>query len=225
MAKGMTRPAWLLSICRVYDRLMNIEQSSFLVERMALKDVPEVAALEKLVFTMPWSARAFEYELRYNAMAHFVVARQKPETRSEDGRYRHWWEGRKPLPHRPILGYAGLWLIVDEGHVCTLAVHPDWRGRRLGELLLVTLIERSCALNAAVVTLEVRASNLVAQQLYRKYGFEAVGLRKGYYSDNHEDALIMTTAPVGTASYQSRFQELKSLLAAALSEQLTLSAC
>ena len=204
---------------------MDIEGSPYLVERMVLKDVPAVAAMEKLVFTMPWSARAFEYEIQYNAMAHFVVVRRKAVATSENGERAHWWGGRKVPPQEPILGYAGLWLIVDEGHVCTLAVHPDWRGRRLGELLLVTLIERSCALNASVVTLEVRMSNLVAQRLYRKYGFDVVGLRKSYYSDNHEDALIMTTAPIYSASYQSRFQELKGQLATALAQQLTVSAC
>lgn len=204
---------------------MDIERSPYVVERMALKDVPEVAAMEKLVFTMPWSARAFEYELRYNAMAHFVVARQKPDVAPRDREQVRWWGGRRLLSPRPVLGYAGLWMIVDEGHVCTLAVQPDWRGRRLGELLLVTLIERSCALNASVVTLEVRTSNLVAQQLYRKYGFSVVGLRKGYYSDNHEDALIMTTDPIHSAAYQSRFQELKSQLSTAFAEQLTVNAC
>ena len=204
---------------------MDSEYSPYVVERMALKDVPAVAAMEKLVFTMPWSARAFEYELKFNTMAHFVVVRQKAAASTDDSPNAHWWELRKPAPERPILGYAGLWLIVDEGHVCTLAVHPDWRGRRLGELLLVTLIERSCALNASVVTLEVRTSNLVAQQLYRKYGFAVVGLRKGYYSDNHEDALIMTTDPICTAGYQSRFQDLRGRLATALSGQLTVKAC
>lgn len=204
---------------------MDTEQSPYLVERMALKDVPEVAAMEKMVFTMPWSARAFEYELKYNSMAHFVVAKQHCDPKTGDGQRAHWWAARRLPPPKPILGYAGLWLIVDEGHVCTLAVHPDWRGRRLGELLLVTLIERSCASNASVVTLEVRTSNLVAQRLYRKYGFAVVGLRKGYYSDNHEDALIMTTDPICSASYQSRFQELKSQLTTALSEQLTANAC
>jgi ribosomal-protein-alanine N-acetyltransferase len=209
----------------VYERLTNIELSPYVVERMAPKDVPAVAVMEKLVFAMPWSARAFEYELQHNAMAHFVVVREKPAAVTEDGLRAHWWGGRKLPPQQPVLGYAGLWLIVDEGHVCTLAVHPDWRGRRLGELLLVTLIERSFSLNASVVTLEVRASNLVAQQLYRKYGFAVVGLRKGYYSDNHEDALIMTTDPISTASYQSLFQELRGHLATALSEQLTVKAC
>ena len=204
---------------------MDIEGSPYLVERMVLKDVPAVAAMEKLVFTMPWSARAFEYEIQYNAMAHFVVVRRKPSAMTEDSGRAHWWGGRRVPPQEPILGYAGLWLIVDEGHICTLAVHPDRRGLRLGELLLVTLIERSCALNASVVTLEVRTSNLVAQRLYRKYGFDVVGLRKGYYSDNHEDALIMTTAPIYSAGYQNRFQELKGLLATALAQQLTVSAC
>jgi len=195
----------------------------YVVERMALADVPEVGALEREVFTLPWSNHAFEYELQYNPMAHFVVVRR----REVDG-------GEKPpaplgafsrlRPRRarqPVLGYGGFWLIVDEAHICTLAVHPEWRGQGLGELLLAHMIDQATALNAAVATLEARTSNLTAQRLYHKYGFEVVGLRKGYYSDNHEDALIMTTAILVSAGYQSHFQTLKSSLQERLSAQLT----
>lgn len=202
---------------------MNNDNIPYIVEKMTLADVPEVAALEKTVFTLPWSNHAFEYELQYNPMAHFVVVRRR-EGEAEGKHHRSAQVLRrlvsKPL-RQPILGYGGFWLIVDEAHICTLAVHPEWRGLGLGELLLVHLIDHATALNAAVATLEVRPSNLVAQQLYRKYGFEVVGLRKGYYSDNHEDALIMTTAALGSASYQHHFQELKSALQQRLSGQLT----
>ena len=111
-----------------------------------------------------------------------------------------------------ILGYGGFWLFLDEAHICTLAVHPDWQGRGLGALLLTSLIEHAIELDAAIVTLEVRASNLMAQKLYRRYGFAQVGLRKRYYSDNSEDALIMTTEPISSSSFQKRFKTLKSSL-------------
>jgi ribosomal-protein-alanine N-acetyltransferase len=197
----------------------------YVVERMILADVPEVGTLERIVFTLPWSNHAFEYELQYNPMAYFVVVRRCGA--DADGQESHRMpagliQRLRPKPARqPALGYGGFWLIVDEAHICTLAVHPEWRGQGLGELLLAHLIDQATALNAAVATLEVRTSNLVAQQLYRKYGFEVVGLRKGYYSDNHEDALIMTTAPLVSASYQSHFQELRSSLHERLSAQLT----
>jgi len=195
----------------------------YIVERMALADVPEVGALERMVFTLPWSNHAFEYELQYNPMAYFVVVRQR-----EVGE-----EAQHPVPagvirrlvskraRQPVLGYGGFWLIVDEAHICTLAVHPEWRRRGLGELLLLHMVDHATALNAAVATLEVRTSNLPAQRLYHKYGFEIVGLRKGYYSDNHEDALIMTTSPLVSASYQNQMQEVKSALHRRLDAQLT----
>jgi ribosomal-protein-alanine N-acetyltransferase len=193
---------------------MDTDKIPYVVEKMALADVPEVGALEKVVFTLPWSNRAFEYELQYNPMAYFVVVRRRvadyvQEDRALAGALGRM--GRKP-PRQPVLGYGGFWLIIDEAHICTLAIHPEWRGQGLGELLLVHMVEHAITLTATVATLEARTSNLVAQQLYHKYGFEVVGLRKGYYSDNHEDALIMTTPVLASASYQDQFQECKSAL-------------
>jgi ribosomal-protein-alanine N-acetyltransferase len=169
---------------------------------MTLADVPAVVELERMVFTSPWSRYAFEHEVQHNPNACFLVLHE-----SASG---------NPAPveraQQPLLGYGGFWMILDEAHICTLAVHPDWRGRNLGELLLVRLIEQATALEAAVVTLEVRASNGVAQNLYRKYGLIRVGLRKGYYSDNREDALIMTAEGIQCAAYQGCFQRLKKAL-------------
>jgi ribosomal-protein-alanine N-acetyltransferase len=204
---------------------MDNHKIPYVVERMNLADVPEVGALERMVFALPWSNHAFEYELQYNPMAYFVVVRSREAGAGGEEKHRvpAGVIGRlvsKPA-RQPALGYGGFWLIVDEAHICTLAVHPEWRGQGLGELLLVDMIDHATALNATVATLEVRTSNLVAQQLYRKYGFEVAGLRKGYYSDNHEDALIMTTAPLVSASYQSHFQERRSSLQERVSAQLT----
>jgi len=186
----------------------------YVVEKMTLADVPAVAALEKTVFPLPWSAYAFEHELRRNPMAHFIVVRpREPVMMQEETSSLSSKAGSKlELSPRLILGYAGFWFIANEAHICTLAVHPDWRGQGLGELLLVHLIERAMEINAAVMTLEVRASNRVAQGMYRKYGFVQTGLHKGYYSDNHEDAVIMTTDPISSAAFQQRFQALKAFL-------------
>jgi len=192
----------------------------FVVQKMIPADVPAVAALEQITFTMPWSIHAFEYEVRNNPMAHFFVIRpgpqMLPEQRLHTAESPSWNRGSSP---RTILGYGGLWLIVDEGHICTLAVHPNWRGRGLGELLLHTMIEQAMQLDAVVATLEVRASNHVAQSLYDKYGFVRVGLRKGYYADNHEDALIMTTEPLSSLAYREHFQKLKAILQPKLTAQ------
>lgn len=191
---------------------MNLDDIPYRVENMTAEDVATVAEVEKIVFTLPWSATAFMYEVRSNPSAEYLVLRYAPWVRES-------WENRVlPRPVRrllhstksdpSLLGYGGFWRILEEAHICTLAVRPEWRGRGLGELLLASLIERAMEHEAGVITLEVRASNMKAQNLYQKYGFAVVGRRKGYYSDDGEDALIMTTETVTTPEYQARFQQL-----------------
>lgn len=197
----------------------------YIVEKMTLADVPEVVALEKMIFSMPWSAHAFEHELQYNPMAYFFIVRPKNSDTVQEEEHDSPKEQRKDTPRvsseRKIIGYGGFWLILDEAHICTLAVHPDWRRRGIGELLLTHLINQAIALHAAVLTLEVRISNLAAQKLYQKYGFMTVGVRKRYYSDNNEDALIMTTQLITSLSFQRRFRALKAALRQKVASQLT----
>jgi ribosomal-protein-alanine N-acetyltransferase len=190
---------------------------------MTVVDVPAVAALEKMAFSLPWSRYAFEHEVQHNPMAHFLVLQRC------DGATR-WLAGCATLPSGSggdpsaepagsgLLGYAGFWLIIDEAHICTLAVHPDWRRRGLGELLLVHLIERAAQVNAASLTLEVRTSNLTAQNLYSKYGFVRVGRRRAYYTDTGEDAIIMSTDRISSATFQGRFRRLRGVLLERLAE-------
>ena len=116
------------------------------------------------------------------------------------------------VERQPVVGYGGLWLMVDEAHISTLASHPHWRGRGIGELLLLAMLDGAAEIGGNVVTLEVRVSNISAQKLYRKYGFEVVGRRKGYYSDNGEDAFIMTTPAITTPEFVRSIQELKASL-------------
>lgn len=183
---------------------------------MTVADVPAVAALEKRVFPLPWSAHVFEYELRHNPMAHFVVVRPRDtgmiqqEATSPATKVRG--NPEQESLSQEMLGYGGFWFIVGEAHICTLAVHPDWRGRGLGGLVLVHLIDRATEIGAAVLTLEVRASNAVAQNMYRKYGFVQTGVGKRYYTDNGEDAIIMTTDLISSAAFQGQFQALKASL-------------
>jgi len=103
-------------------------------------------------------------------------------------------------------------MMVDEAHVSTIAVPPGWRRRGIGELLLVAMLDRAIELGAKIATLEVRVSNVTAQNLYRKYAFEQVGLRQRYYRDSGEDALIMSTERLTSATFQSHFQQLKQAL-------------
>ncbi len=201
---------------------------AYRVDPMRPDDISQVMEIEHVAFSAPWSARAYDYELHYNEMAHYYVARRQPAwvsssapRKDPDRERRTMWSrffGRGPRPHvrtvdhTPVVGYGGLWLMVDEAHISTIASHPEWRRRGIGELLLVAMIDASADIGGSVVTLEVRVSNAPAQALYRKYAFEVVGLRKGYYSDNGEDAYIMTTPAITTAEYHARFQTLKASL-------------
>lgn len=139
------------------------------IRRMLLRDLDNVLQVEHRAFTAPWSRQAFLGELVENRLARYIVAEY-------DG---------------VVVGYGGLWMIMDEGHITNIAVDPDFRGRKLGERLLQTLMSMCAATGGHKMTLEVRVSNEIAQNLYRKFGFERVGVRKGYYTDNREDAIIM----------------------------------
>jgi len=145
------------------------------VDPMRLDDVPAVHEIEQLSFRTPWPARAFEQELRGNRLARYVVARAGDT----------------------VVGFAGVWLMVDDAHVTTFGVHPDWRRQGIGRQLLLSLYELSVTLGARQMTLEVRVSNGPAQALYRAFGFEIVGRRPHYYNDDGEDALVMTTPELG----------------------------
>ncbi len=186
------------------------------IEPMRTEDIPEVLAIEHQSFSSPWSARAYEYELRYNDLAHYYVARLQQEQAAPRNGARGWLESffrPQPVPNGSgIVGYVGFWLMAGESHISTIAVAPKYRGRSYGELILVAALDRSMELHATESTLEVRVSNTPAQELYLKYGFVKVGVRKGYYTDNNEDALIMTTPVLSSAEYQQRFQRLKEAL-------------
>ena len=107
-----------------------------------------------------------------------------------------------------IAGFLGTWYVVDEAHIVSVGVRPAYQSQGIGEMLLIGAIEQAMARHAMVATLEVRVSNQVARNLYVKYGFKARGIRKGYYSDNREDAMIMTTDPINTPPYPKTFQKL-----------------
>jgi [ribosomal protein S18]-alanine N-acetyltransferase len=188
------------------------------IESMRVEDIGPVLEIERLSFSAPWSARAYEYELRYNELAHYFVARLM----NGAGPTRRGWNPRDWFEtlFRPsavetdplIVGYVGFWLMVGEAHISTIAVNPSFRRRSIGELLLVAALERAMELHAHQATLEVRVSNVSAQDLYLKYGFVKAGLRKGYYTDNNEDGIIMTTPPLTSAEYQQRYQRLRDAL-------------
>ncbi|HBY99575.1 MAG TPA: ribosomal-protein-alanine N-acetyltransferase [Chloroflexi bacterium] len=175
---------------------------------METRDIPAIMEIERASFTTPWSASAYRHELERNELAHYFVLLPREalegaiEHRAPSLRDRisRWLLGINPSG-RPVMGYAGYWLMAGEAHISTIALDPTWRSKGLGEYLLLRTIEAAIADGADLVTLEVRVSNTRAQNLYEKYGFDVVGRRKRYYHDNNEDALIMTVEGVQSATY------------------------
>lgn len=159
---------------------------------MTAADVDEVMAVERQAYEMGWPATAFERELTQNPMARYVVLKQ---------------------PTGEVAGFAGMWLMVDEAHVVTVAVLPGERRRGYGRALVHGLVELAIEHGMKAATLEVRVSNAAARALYGAYGFYEVGRRKRYYSDNHEDAVIMTTEELQSPAYRTRLERLESELA------------
>jgi ribosomal-protein-alanine N-acetyltransferase len=160
------------------------------VEAMTLDDLPAVHRIERSSFSVPWPDDAYRSELLTNRLATYVVARAGDE----------------------IVGFGGLWVMVDEAHITTFAVDPRWRRRGVGEWMLLGLLDRALARQAREATLEVRLSNMPARRLYEKYGFRPVGIRPRYYSDNGEDALIMTTDPLASPGMRDRLANLRAAL-------------
>jgi ribosomal-protein-alanine N-acetyltransferase len=190
----------------------------YLVQPMTLADIDQVMEIEQQSFSSPWSARAYRYEVTENQHSTMLVVRPAIEPEGVIARWTRRLRGANP---GPVLGYAGFWLLVDDAHVCTIAIHPQWRRRGLGELLLLSLLERGMAQNASRATLEVRASNEAAQALYLKYGFEKVSRRKRYYTDNNEDAYIMATPLFESPEFQVLFDRCRTQLYARLKAEGT----
>lgn len=140
-----------------------------LIRRMTLDDVPAVHEIDELSFSLPWPERSFRFELSANPVSRSWVA-------EVDGK---------------IAAMLVLWFIIDEAHIATIAVHPDFRRRGIGEQILLHALRAVQGEGAKRAFLEVRVGNVAAQAMYKKYGFEVAGVRPGYYKDNNEDALLM----------------------------------
>ena len=163
---------------------------------MTQADVGPVLRIETLCFSTTWPQNAFASELNDNKLAHYFVGRIDGE----------------------IAAYGGIWVILEDSHVTTIAVHPAWQGKRHGEQMLAYLLRGAIARGASWITLEVRESNEVAQSLYRKYGFTVVSTRRAYYSDNNENALVMWAGNLRGELYANRLTALEARLEAHLGE-------
>jgi len=192
------------------------DQIPYIVAQMRLSDIDQVMEIEREAFAAPWPARAYRYEIAENNHSTLLVVRSMLES----PRRPLWLLGRlTPAKQGPVLGYAGCWHLGDEMHISTIAVHVQWRGRGLGELLMLSLLEQGAARGARRATLEARVSNLVAQKLYRKLGFDIVGRQERYYADNNEDAVIMATPLFDAPQFLANLRQCRSQLAARLRAQ------
>lgn len=161
------------------------------IETMTDADVKDVLRIEQQSFSTQWPSNAFHQEIHDNKLAYYFVGRVGAR----------------------VVAYGGIWVILEDSHVTTIAVHPDFRGRKYGEIMLLKLLDEAMERGASWMTLEVRESNTIAQALYRKYGFTTVSTRKGYYSDNNENALVMWAGNLKSEIYKNRLLALRSALA------------
>ncbi|MFC6333654.1 ribosomal protein S18-alanine N-acetyltransferase [Paenibacillus septentrionalis] len=149
--------------------MMAVAAEEIIFRKMTLDDLPQILMIEQDSFTTPWTKEAFTNELTNNLFAQYMAMEYRGQ----------------------VIGYGGMWIIVDEAHITNIAIVAQYRSQGLGKLLMYELQRTAVFLGAVRMTLEVRKSNVIAQRLYRSYGFENAGIRPGYYSDNNEDALIM----------------------------------
>ena len=195
------------------------------------EDISQVVVIEREAFSPLWVATPFKRELN-NRYARYLVAccprdpesptPPSPQQRPQEPTASSFWgrviagiqglanrEQPPPPQNSFIAGYVSIWFQGDEAHITEIAVRERLRNLGIGELLLIASVQAAVERGSSVMTLEVRASNFVAQRLYEKYGFRSAGLRRAYYSDNREDAVIMTTDPVHSQEYQRMFQQLQ----------------
>ncbi len=199
------------------------------VRRMLREDIAQVTEIDREAFPTLWPPANYHHELQ-NQLAHYIVACDEEKTVDEPevkappeksfsrliSRVRQLFNhGRffanelPPSDKKYIAGFVGFWIMVGEAHITNIAVRVPYRRQGIGELLLISAIDMATELNAHIITLEVRASNTPAQSLYQKCGFTQVGLRRGYYSDNKEDGIIMSTENIISAQFQAYLNQLK----------------
>ncbi len=192
----------------------------YVIEPMTLEDLPEVHAVEVQSVPTPWPISAYRRELNNPAGNHYVVCRwrspdgnaaERPEPRPPQRGFLPFLhrQPESPPPAAPIVGFAGMWVQLDEAHVTIIAVTPSHRGRGVGELIFTHLMDEALRRGATWVTLEVRVSNQRAQALYGKYGFTVQGTRRHYYSDDGEDAYVMSSPPINSMEYRQHYAALR----------------
>ncbi len=207
----------------------------YVLRPMTLADVPQVMDIERESFPSMWPQTAYSHELK-NRLARYLVlveegrdgekdARELARSRPSVRRVMRRLFGRNddaPPTHRLIIGVVGIWLMVDQAHVVTIAVREAFRRQGAGAYLLLAAMEVGFAEEMESVTLEYRRDNSPARALYDKFGFLPVGVRPHYYTDTNEDAVIMTTPPLKSKSYREKYERLKQELVMRWGEQYAL---
>jgi ribosomal-protein-alanine N-acetyltransferase len=210
--------------------------TKYVVRPMRFEDIEAVSEVERECFTTPWPTSAYRRELRDNRLGRYIVLVELRDSLApshqpigvdrgaednSNGVRRAVGQllrpfGRAATPVVPsnerLVGFAGMWLMLDEAHVTTIGVKRELRGQGLGEILFATLLDVAMEVGARRATLEVRVSNYSAQALYRKYGFHEEGVRRRYYSDNNEDALIMWSDRLSGTEFQELYRQVRSEL-------------
>ncbi len=196
---------------------------TYSIRPMTKEDIDQINEIDHEAFPSQWPPANYRQELQ-NKIAFYLVAYDDTKTTDTPlvaprNKLRFFSrllprQKRLPLliPHHYVVGFSGIWLMAGEAHVTNLAVRQAYRGKGIGELLLLATIDLATELKASFMTLEVRVSNIVAQHLYGKYGFVQMGLRRGYYLDNREDAVIMSTDILISPAFQKHVQQLREAL-------------
>jgi ribosomal-protein-alanine N-acetyltransferase len=204
---------------------------TYSVRPMSKEDLAQVTEIDREVFPTQWPPPNYRQELQ-NQLARYIIVSddaktvEEPEVKPKKGLYKlasrimQWFNINRspdndspPVKRQYIIGFAGIWVLADEAHITNIAVRQQYQRQGIGELLLISTIDLAKGMKASIMTLEVRASNLAAQNLYSKYGFTKVGTRRGYYLDNREDGILMSTENITSASFQSRLRQLREALA------------
>jgi ribosomal-protein-alanine N-acetyltransferase len=191
----------------------------YVIRPMKYEDIPQVAQIDREAFPGEWvfrSQSAYRQDLN-NPSVRYIVACKKRDLSESGGQamqklpwFKRFFSYKRRLnTSEDMVGFSGFWMMMREAHIIAIGVRDGYRQLGIGEGLLIATIELAQILNANVVTLEVRASNKIAQELYEKYGFQAVGRRLRYYSSDGEDAIIMSTDNITSMPFQASFQQLK----------------
>jgi [ribosomal protein S18]-alanine N-acetyltransferase len=224
---------WQNELGAYVRRLSGDEPLTYTICPLGIEYLDQVNAIDREAFPTQWPSPNYKQELQ-NKIAHYIIAtddkrvKDSPSQKTESALRRMAtslmpWKKRSIAPEQPlqlfIAGFSGIWMMADEAHITNIAVRREYRGKGVGGLLLIATIDMALEFKASFLTLEVRASNIVAQELYSRYGFTERGVRRGYYLDNREDAVIMTTESIASPAFKEQLRQLRESLTKKLASE------